>query len=339
MLTRLALPLLLLSLLLTARSSIAEPDVQGPAPGQEALDFQKENLSPELILDQAIERREQGDLDGAEARLLYLETLGDSSIVPGVLYQSGILHEHREDFVRALSYYDLLVGGHPRDPVARDGWFRRALCLEYLGRHREARKSLDQIPTEDGLDYNDRLTLDLQRGILLVRQGRLHKGLSLLDTTLKATENAPQGQYLRAKGYVTRAEAWVQASNRLTLNGSQRRSVRHLKARAELLSRAQAEVAAALVLQVPEWALEGLLTLGAGYEQLAVDLVAIPPPRNLSEEQQVYYHQELERKAQILRTKAWSHYDAGLTVAAQLQYRGRPLPAIKAAKEALKLEP
>jgi tetratricopeptide (TPR) repeat protein len=328
----LAIPLLVLA---SARAELPLSLQENAEPA--ILDFQRDGLGLDEIFQDAVHRRLRGDLDGAAARLAWLETQPFPE--PATLrYQVGLVHEFRGDAEGALAVYDALIRDFPGSPEARDGHFRRALCLEDLDRHREAKRSLDRIQVAEGLDFHDRLTLDIQRGITLLSSGRVRRGLEILNTTLDAGEGTDEARYLRAKGYVARARLWVDEAARIDLAVHEKRAVRNLGRRAELLTRAQADVAAALRLQEPQWALEGLLILGRGYEGLAQDLLAAPPPRNLNPEQVEVYRQELEKKSRILLAKAWQHYDAGLGVAAQLQYEGRPLAELRAARDALSLD-
>jgi tetratricopeptide (TPR) repeat protein len=336
-------------------SSVAADDPSGSQPASTAVSatlpspvpasvdaapaFQIGNQAPSEILDEAIARRLHGDIRGTLDRLDYLFGLGPE--LPeraDVLYQLGVAFEVQDSFDEAIGWYDLLLSDFPGDPLCQDGWFRRALCLEYLGHHDQALESLGHIRTEGGLDYHDRLTLDLQRGISLVRGGKAARGMKILDTTLVATKDSDAVPYLRAKGYVTRARYWMEEADRYPLDGRQRRQARHLAERAELFNRAEMDVAAAIRLKEPEWILEGLLVLGQGLLRLHDDLLAAPPPKHLTDDQEAIYRQEIEKKARVLLTKAWRYLDEGLQVASTLQYEGRPLADLRATHDAIRLD-
>lgn len=292
------------------------------------------------ILAAAIDRRRKGDLEGARIRLeLLLKRFPDAEARPMARYQLGLCYEREEAFNQALEQYTLLVEHFPKARPARDAWFRRALCLEYLGRHREALRSMRHI-REGDLSDRDRWMLDVQRGISKVRAGRHRRGLRMLDAALDRAEEVDAPSYLRAKAHVVRAELLLGvAARRYDLQARrEKRIVNELQERAELVLRAEREIAAATRLEEPEWILEGLLLLGNDYLHFQEALVSSPTPRRLEDEAARTYRQLLEERAQVLLLKAWRHYDEGIALAGRLQYTGRPVPALRQARDALKLE-
>ncbi len=293
--------------------------------------------NPEII-DAAVERRLRGDTAGAIARLqIVIEQQPPAPEQALALYQLGLCHERDERFDEALAAYDRLVQTWPASVVSQDGWFRRALCLEYLDRHREARRSLERVETTRGLDLHDRLTLDLQRGISMVRSGRLRAGLRLLDSASAAAEGTELVPYLRGKAHVTRARVLLDAAASLELSGSQRRQERALEQRAAYLADAEQQIAAAAYMGEPEWILEGLLLLGQAYLELHAAMLASSPPRKLSDEATAVYREEVAQRSQILQVKAWNHFDTGVSKAGEWGYVGRPLAQLVAARDAIDL--
>ncbi len=295
-------------------------------------------LSNAEIIEAAVDRRLRGDTQGAITRLqLVVGQQPEAAEQADALYQLGLCHERDERFDDALAAYDRLVHAWPDAAVAQDGWFRRALCLEYLDQHREARRSLAHVQTAEGLDLHDRLTLDLQRGITLVRSGRSRAGLQLIESATAAAEGTDLVTYLRGKAHVTRARVLLDAARGLALTGSQKKQERTLKQRASYLAAAEKEVAAAAYLAEPEWILEGLLLLGQAYLDLHQALMSSTPPRKLSDEGKAVYREEVSRYSQVLQIKAWNHFDAGVSKAGEWRYIGRPLPDLVAARDAIDL--
>ncbi len=296
-------------------------------------------VSEAALLEEAAARRLRGDLVGARGILaLVLARGGPVPLGPALLYQLGLCLEAEGDPVHALAVYDHLVRAFPEAPESRDGWFRRALCLEDLGRHRAAVRSLDRISTAEGLDPHDRYTLDLQRGISLLRSGRRRAGLRLIDEALDATSGTDEVTWLRAKAHVVRARVRLEEAAGIRFTGPDRRQARRLEARAVRIRQAEAEVTAATALEEPEWILEGLLLLGRAYEDLRSDLLEAEPPRGFSDEGVARWRAELDARTRILGTKAWRHYDEGVALAGRVGWVGRPLEALRAARAAIRLE-
>lgn len=295
-------------------------------------------LSNTEIVAEAAERRLRGDTDGAIARLnLVIEQQPPPPELPDALYQLGLCHERAERFELALEFYERLVTRHPDASASQDGWFRRALCLEYLGRHRQARRALARVATTNGLDLHDRLTLDLQRGISLVRSGRTRAGLRLMDAALAAADGSDQVTYLRAKSHVTRARIWLEAAERHDLDLRAGRQAAVLELRASHIAAAEKEVAAAAYLGEPEWILEGLLLLGDAYASLHRDLLTSRVPKALDAEGALVYREKVEEQARVLIVKAWNHYDTGVAKAGEWRFVGRPLPQLVSARDAIDL--
>ncbi|MBN1335457.1 MAG: tetratricopeptide repeat protein [Deltaproteobacteria bacterium] len=334
-------PLLLLAALL-ACAHVRVPDVDPVrlvAPLLGSVPAYPAHVPDAALVEDAAARRLRGDLEGARGVLAFvLARETPSPAEAEALYQLGLCYEAEEETEVALAVYDRLVRTFPDAPVSQDGWFRRALCLESLGAHRQAVRSLERIRTSQGLDRHDRYTLDLQRGISLVRSGRRNKGLRLLDDALAATSDTEEVTYLRAKAYLTRARVWAEAAARIRFTGPDRRQARRLEERATYLRHAEAEVTAATALKEPEWILEGLLLLGRAYEDLRSDLLQASPPRGFSEEGVARWQAELETRTRILGTKAWRHYDEGVALAGRLGWVGRPLAELRAARAAIRLE-
>jgi len=295
-------------------------------------------LSNAEIIEQALQRRLRGDTYGARMRLqLVLDQDPHPPERAAALYQLGLCHERDQRFADGLAVYDELVQLHADTPEAQNGWFRRALCLEGLGRHREAKRSLARVSTGEGLDLHDRLTLDLQRGISLVRSGRKRAGLALLNQALAASQGSDLVTYLRAKALVTRAWAQLDAAEDLHFDCIERKQGQRLELRSSLLSHAQDDVIAAGHLEEPLWLMEGLLVVGDGFRSLHEALLASRPPRRLTMEQRVIFREQLRKHSQVLLTKAWKRYDEGLSLAASLHYSGRPVPQLQAARASIDL--
>jgi tetratricopeptide (TPR) repeat protein len=290
------------------------------------------------ILDAAVERLLRGDDEGALARIeVVLAQKPAPPETPAALYQEGLCLEHLERPAEALAVYDTLVREYPDAPEVQSGWFRRALCLEDLGRHGAARRSLAHVSTAAGLDLHDRLTLDLQRGISLVRSGRERAGLRLLTVALAAAEGSDQVTWLRAKAHVTEARLWLAAAARQDLQGREKAVVAELEERARCLAAAEKEVAAAARLGEPEWILEGLLLLGAAYQDLHDALLASSRPAGLTPEQLALYDDALWERGTTLLVKAWNHYDTGIAKAGEWRWDGPVVARLHAAREAIDL--
>ncbi len=277
---------------------------------------------PAELFEEAIARREAGDVEGAVQRLVHLRLSGDSS--PAILYQLGVSYELAEDFPTALSVYDLLLSSD-RDPgVQRDAGFRRAQVLETLGRYDEALRQLKAIvPPPEGFDFRDRQTYDIQLGVAMLRAGSARRGEALIRGGLSALEGS-EATYIRAKGWYALASHTLSEAATLPLDGRERRVQNNVEARGLALLEAEEILSEQVIpLAEPEWILAGVLDLGDAYAALARDIAASPPPPRLSPEQARIYREEIDERAQVLYRKAWARYDMGLTYAGRLGLNNR----------------
>ena len=266
---------------------------------------------PDVVFQEAMDRRMDGDVQGAIERFAWLRAQGDRR--PGVLYQMGVAYEFAGEFEVALSAYDQLITEDLSGEYHDDAGFRRGICLEELGRWDEALAQYKLVPTT-GLMGSDLWTIQLARGIADVRTGKQGKG----ERAIRAALQASQGSditWMQAKALYTLQDALLLERDQSPLEGSSRRQAKHLVERAVQISDAEAMLAQVVRLEEPEWILKGLLSLGDAYLALHQELIVAPAPRKLDAQQVAMYRAVLEEKGTILLRKAWEAYDQGLVVA------------------------
>lgn len=284
------------------------------------------------LFDEAVARRQDGDIDGAIARLAWLRDHGESS--PAVLYQLGVAYELNEQFETAIAVYETLLDEHPGEFVL-DAGFRRGLCLEELGYYEAAYRQFRKIPDGIAFDRHDRYTLDIAIGIAALRAGHEAKGLQLLETALMAVEGTGEVTWIAAKGWYTLADYSLERSNQISLDVKEKKQVQRLGQRAAYIAEAEERLVKVIKLEEPEWIMAGLLSLGDAYMDLHADLVGAPHPRNLDDEQVTIYQDAVRQQASVLLTKAWAAYDQGLVVAGRFGVENRYTEQLTAARDAV----
>lgn len=269
------------------------------------------NQDPDVVFQEAVDRRLDGDIPGAIERLAWLRAQGDRR--PGVLYQLGVAYEFAGDFSTALQAYDTLISEDLSGDYHDDAGFRRGICLEELGQWDQALAQYKDISTK-GLGGTDLWTIELARGVAEIRTGKPSKGKRRILKALEQSEGSGI-TWMQAKALYTLADARLLERDQSPLDGSSRRQAKHLGERARQISDAEATLVSLVHLEEPVWILKGLLSLGDAYAALQQELVAAPAPRKLDEQQQAMYRTALEEKGLILTRKAWEAYDQGLVVA------------------------
>jgi hypothetical protein len=305
---------LLLAALALAEAPIAPPE----APTDAQTSPQVVPPTPGALLEEAVALRQAGDAEAARALLLAMAPRVPEELRAAWLYQRGVTEEIAWRPAEAQALYDAVIA--TGDPLALDARFRRALVREDLGDDAGALADVLAVGKARGLDEDDAVTLALQRGIAEVNTGRVRAGVRRIDRALALVESGDTHRYMRAKSRCTLAKALLAEAAALPLDGRERRATRNLSTRAAHIAAAERQITALVALQEPEWILASLVALGDGYAALGDALAAAPPPRRLTDAQAELYRAEIARYVKNARTKAHHWYDAGVTLAARLQW-------------------
>jgi tetratricopeptide (TPR) repeat protein len=303
-----------------------------PAPVQPAtLEEVWAELGPEAVLEDAVARRGIGDFEGADARLAWL-----AEVAPGEepTYHAAVSAELQERYDDALRGYEAVLATWPEGGRTVDAGFRRALVLEELGRHRDAIQQVRLLQRSGDWSERDAQSLALARGVNELAQGRTRRGLRRLDKALAATEGSDDLRWMRAKARAALTRHLLdEAAGIPMVHG--RRAGRNLEARAANISAAERQVIAIANLGEAEYALAGLELLGDAYIALHDDLIALPPPPELTPEQAEIYTQGVQQKTAVLRRKAWRYYDEGVKLATRTEWQGSIAGRLEARRGAL----
>lgn len=343
--------ILLLPLALAQAPADVVPD-EGRMPAWEIGESNPDVFDVIGAMDQAIQRRRDGDLAGARLLLTSIEREVLPAQRPWWLYQLGICEElaWKPDAARALyeeaiRLYEAGASGADTPGTAADARFRLALVLEDLGRDDEALAQMQLLAKLRGLDEADAATVALQRGIALVNAGRVRKGLTLLQDTLvpldrtepagAATSGHRSHTWLRAKARWVIARELLDTADAYTLTGGEHRVVRRLTKRAEHIQAAEEQIITLIGLEEPEWILQSLLDLGDSYANLADDLERAPVPRRLDPGASAVYQLEIKGKVKNVRDKAFHAYDQGVALAVRLGFESPKVATLKDRRDAM----
>ena len=232
--------------------------------------------SADVLADQAIGRIETGDYAGA---LILIDTAATSSDAdPDRLsYLRAVTIELNGSPEQAIPLYTEGLEQWPESDLHDDRIFRLAEATATVGRPRRALRILKQL-NEENFDGDDRVKLDLVRGIAWLEAGRERRGTSILTPTLEQA-SAEQVTFYQAKARMAWARVLAEEAVKLDMRGREKKVVAELQARAQLLADVEGQVTAAAQLQEPEWVLEGLLILGDAYAGIGADLMESSRPK------------------------------------------------------------
>lgn len=324
-----------------AQEPASPPPSPEPAPPVEplppAVEAAPAPLSAADLLDEALLRREQGDLDGAEQRLEALRARGEGGAA--VPYQLGLLAELRERREAALGWYQATLAEFPGTPEADDARFRTALVLDDLGRCDEAQDVIDGLRDSRDWAGTDALALELESGISRLCAGKARKGVAQIQTALDALEGTQDLKWHRARARDALLDAQLAEAASLSL-ASPRKSAKNLGARRDLINQADAQRAAITALGEPEYVLSALLAIGDAALALHRDTLASPPPRKVAKDAELvaWWRGEVAKEAEKFRTVAYHYYEAGADVAARVRWQGQTGELLRERRDALAAE-
>lgn len=286
------------------------------------------NQNPDDVFKEAVARHQSGDPEGAIQRLVWLNRQHPGDMA--VLFQLGLAYELASRFEDAVSVYDHMQDLDSDGQWVLDWGYRRATCLQDLGRHDEALSELRALPRP--AQPGALAEVELSEAIAAFQAGRGSE--KHLVQAIEAATPYDATSWTRGRAHIAIVDAKMREAATYTFDERDKKQARHLKKRATLLLDADPHVAAALRLEQVHWAMTGLLLLGDGYAQLAEDLRNSRPPRGVDPE---VFYELLDERALVLEAKAHNAYDQGASLAGRFLVDTPLTEVLLARRDALQL--
>jgi hypothetical protein len=287
---------------------------------------------PYRLRNEAIFRLESGDYVGAVDRFELLSARGELGAEPE--YYLGLCAELQRDFASAVERYTRVVEQWPDAEQAKNARFRRALCLEDLGRHDESVADVEVLSAMGAWSAADRAALDMEIAFNRYEERRSGKNERRLDEAIRAGADADANAWLRAKAIDARVDGRLDEADRLVLSGNQR-AQRRLRERADLIAASERDIETIARLDEPEFVLRSMTRLGDAYVSLHDAMLAARPPRRFGPDKRAIYAAEVRERSAVLVEKAWDYYDDGLQCALRVQWEGPETEVLRARRDAL----
>lgn len=213
--------------------------------------------------------------------------------------------------------------------------FRVAECHASLGAYAAAFEELAKLGDPDARPYLDAKKLHLLRGTWLLESGQRAAGQAELAEALDGI-GTDEVTWYQARARAAVATDLCDQANAVPFPAKDKKLVKALRARTELILAAEAQVVAALGLKEPEWGLQGLLVLGLAYERVGDDLLAVPIPKKLkTEDQRALYEQGVREKVDKLYVKSSRYLGEGIDAATRLSWDSPRVASLKDAHAAV----
>jgi tetratricopeptide (TPR) repeat protein len=243
-------------------------------------------------------------------------------------FNLGMLHEDKEKWAQAIGYYEQVIklyDGMPidEDQLYFDTFMRLGVCFAKLKRWWDAVYAFENLVSLDWIDEQDRMEIQLGKGITFEGAGettlaesaysrvlslyrRLQRGLGG-DKTMAAEAAFRLGEMTRKK-----YEA-VELSYPIALLRER------LETKCGFLLTAQSRYLRSIRFGDGHTMAAAGYRLGDLYEDLYQTIVSFEPPEELSEDQIALYDEEVRRKVIVLLKKAIRIYEKSLKLGKRLQ--------------------
>lgn len=291
-------------------------------------------MSGAELVDEAWRRIDLRDYEGARIVAEQARSRGDEASVRATV-ALGAAWELDGDPARALPLYAEARAAGIDGELAEHVTFRVAECHSALGQYAEAFAELEKLGDPDTRPYLDAKKLHLLRGTWLLESGEREAGQVELAAALSGI-GADELTWYQARARAAVATDLCDQANAVPFPEKDKKLVKALKARTELILAAEAQVVAALDLKEPEWGLQGLLVLGLAYEHVADDLLAVPVPKKLkTDAQRGLYVEGVRAKVDALYVKSSRYLGEGIDAATRLSWESPRVAKLQEAHAAV----
>lgn len=317
----------MLLLLLTLALASAETPVVSLTPVHEA----PPGASPEEVLTLAVRRMGERDFEGAALLFDQAEERArktdETRILVEITYHRAGLAALEERYDEAHARYSMIPEHWPGSHREDDARFRAAETRAILGEPDRALREIRQLPRPRQLSPADRGKVEILRELWRLDVGQRRRPGPLR----RAIKRAPSDEisFYAARGLARLAQLEIERAAATPLPLRKRALRRRIARRTDHLKEAEALVGQVIALEEPEWVFEGVLQLISGFEQFGDDLVEVPVPEHLDDEQAAIYLQGVREQAGHLWLRALRYADTGRQTAARLQWRGRRVREIE----------
>ena len=229
------------------------------------------------------------------------------------LYNIAAIMEEKNEIDNAVKIYNYIIDNYPDNPLYNRASFRLAMLLEAQGKYLVALKVVSKIDKK-GLIVDDRLKINVLKGVLLVESGNINSGIDILEKTdfmyLKQKRKKIKfDTYFWGWERFTVAETiFAEFKNAGVVHREQEKMKMELEKKAEFLLDCQREYFKTIRIGSAYWATAAVYKIGLLYEYFYLEVSAIKPPDSLTEEEKNVYFEELHKIMSPVIKKAITAY-------------------------------
>jgi len=282
---------------------------------------------PRELLDEARRRMLLGDYEGARiVAEQALERDGDHQL--DAHYLLGMGWEYDEQPKKALEIYERLLEEMPEGESTDDVVFRKAEALGRDARYAEALEVLDTLGDPMERKDNDRVKMELLKGLWEIERGGTIAGVTRIVTTLESA-TVVDSPWHQAMARAKLISIGVAQADEIAFKGGKKKKARQLQERGQLVGLAEEQLVQIIGLDKPVWALHGFVDVAHGYRAFGQAMLDESNVRVKKRALPVYEEQRDSQVTQVW-VKATKRLDRGIQYANQIGWTSDPLNELEA---------
>ncbi|MDB4982061.1 MAG: Tetratricopeptide 2 repeat protein [Myxococcales bacterium] len=223
----------------------------------------------------------------------YSKRFKDKSDAKDVAFQVAVVRENQKDWKQAAGSFGAYARAYPSDARVTEAHAREADASLKAGNENGAK------------DASAKALASFKAG------ARKKSGNNNDDRGEDASYYAAEARYIQG-------ELVFRDYEHLKIAGKPKQLAKVLEEKAKKLEEAKKIYLDVVTYQSPEWATAALLRIGQGYEAYAKAMRGAPVPKDLTEEEQQIYRDELEKVVVVIEDKSLDAYKSGYARAIQI---------------------
>lgn len=243
------------------------------------------------------------------------------------VYNSGLCYERLEEIEQAVLRFQRVIDEFASSSSYKDALFKKAFLMGKLKRWPDVADTFWAVRQIGALNTMDELEARVGQGVGMFMQHDYPTAEFEFRSALNFYEEKKKTEFLPAEYWVGQSrfylgEIYAREMEEIALSAP---SAAHnewvemmgkeLEKKCELLLRAQNNFIRAIRVGHHGWATAAGFRIGALYEKLYDDLIEVPVPPDLTEDQKLAYREELQKRVGVLVTKAIKVYEMSLEMA------------------------
>lgn len=264
------------------------------------------------------------------------------------LYNTGLCYERLEEPEQAVLRFQRVIDEHPGSPSHKDALFRKAFMMGKLKRWVDVADTFWAVRQLPKLNTMDELEARVGQGVGMFMQGDFPTAEYEFRSALNFHREKSKKEFLPAEYWVGQSRFYLGEIYAREMEGIKLSPPKgdnddwveamgaDLKKKCELLLRAQNNFIRTIRVGHHGWATAAGYRIGSLYERLHDDMIEVPVPPDLTDDQKEVYREEVKERVRVLVMKAMKVYQMSLEMAARIGQKNEWVDKTTASLERMK---